>query len=278
MSNKFQEINREEKIILPPNMEGWLEENSLARFIVTIVDELDTSAMENAYKGGGSAPYAPKMMLSLLFYSYARGTFSSRKIEESTYELIPVLYITGGLHPDHDSINTFRSRFLPEIKEHFKDILEFAYEMEVYKIGNISIDGTKVLANASKHKAMSYEYACKLEKQLTEEIEKLFEMASSPETGVPNPEIIREIEIRDKKLKKVKVVKKKIEERAGERYEIEKSEYEAKMLSRQLKEEKSGKKIGGKKPEPPNPSPKPEEQINFTDEESRISTVLSSPD
>lgn len=273
MSNKFQEINREEKIILPPNMEGWLEENSLARFIVTIVDELDTSAMENAYKGGGSAPYAPKMMLSLLFYSYARGTFSSRKIEESTYELIPVLYITGGLHPDHDSINTFRSRFLPEIKEHFKDILEFAYEMEVYKIGNISIDGTKVLANASKHKAMSYEYACKLEKQLTEEIEKLFEMASSPETGVPNPEIIREIEIRDKKLKKVKVVKKKIEERAGERYEIEKSEYEAKMLSRQLKEEKSGKKIGGKKPEPPNPSPKPEEQINFTDEESRIMPV-----
>ena len=85
MSNKFQEINRDEKIIIPANMDGWLDKGSLSRFIVTIVDELDTSAMENAYKGGGSAPYPPKMMLSLLFYSYARGTFSSRKIEESTH-------------------------------------------------------------------------------------------------------------------------------------------------------------------------------------------------
>lgn len=209
MSNKFQEINRDEKIIIPANMDGWLDKGSLSRFIVTIVDELDTSAMENAYKGGGSAPYPPKMMLSLLFYSYARGTFSSRKIEESTYELIPVIYITGGLHPDHDSINNFRKRFFPEIKKLFKDILEFAYEMEVFKLANISIDGTKIEANASKHKAMSYEYACKLEKQLTEEVEKLFEMANSPETGVPNPEIIKEIDFRDKKLKKVIGVKKK---------------------------------------------------------------------
>ena len=208
MSNKFQEINREEKIIIPGNMDGWLDKGSLSRFIVTIVDELDTRAIENAYKGGGSAPYPPKMMLSLLFYSYARGTFSSRKIEESTYELIPVIYITGGLHPDHDSINNFRKRFFPEIKKLFKDILEFAYEMEIFKLANISIDGTKIKANASKHKAMSYEYACKLEKQLTEEVEKLFEMANSPETGVPNPEIIKEIDFREKKLKKVIVVKK----------------------------------------------------------------------
>jgi len=209
MSNKFQEINREEKIVIPGNMAGWLVENSLARFIVDIVEKLDTSKIEGAYKGGGSAPYHPKMMLSLLFYSYARGTFSSRKIEDSTYESIPVLYITGGLHPDHDSINTFRSRFLTELKELFVEILEIAHELGVFKLGKISIDGTKIHANASKHKAMSYEYAIKLEKQLTEEIEKLFEMAKSPENINESEEIIKEIKYRNEKLEKVVGVKKK---------------------------------------------------------------------
>lgn len=207
MSNKFQEINRDEKIVIPGNMAGWLGKGSLSRFIVTIVDELDTSGIESSYKGGGSAPYHPKMMLSLLFYSYAKGIFSSRKIEESTYELIPVIYITGGLHPDHDSINNFRKRFLPEIKKLFKDILGFAYEMKIFNLGIISIDGTKVFANASKHKAMSYDYACKLEKQLTQEVEKLFEMAA--ESKVDNPEIIKELQYREKKLEKVKAIKKK---------------------------------------------------------------------
>jgi len=209
MSNKFQEINRDEKIILPANMDGWLEEGSLPKFIVTIVNELNTTGIENAYKGGGSAPYPPKMMLSLLFYSYAIGNFSSRKIEKSSYELIPVLYITGGLHPDHDSINNFRKRFLPEIKKLFKDILEFAYEMEVFNLGNISIDGTKIKANASKHKSMSYEYACKLEKQLTSEVEKLFEMAELPDNSVKNIDIIKEIDFRDEKIKKIIELKKK---------------------------------------------------------------------
>ncbi len=119
ISNKFIEIDRTVAIELPSNLEGWLDKNSLARFVVEVVEELDTSEMEKSYKGGGSAPYPPKMMLALLFYCYAKGIFASRQIERATYELIPVLYITGGHHPDHDSINTFRKRFLVQLPSLF---------------------------------------------------------------------------------------------------------------------------------------------------------------
>jgi transposase len=116
-------------------MEGWLDQNSLARFVVEIVEQLDTHVIEEAYKGGGSAPYPPKMMLALLFYCYAKGIFSSRKIEQASYELIPVLYITGGMHPDHDSINTFRKRFLRQLPTLFVEILEYACGLGIFKLG-----------------------------------------------------------------------------------------------------------------------------------------------
>ena len=135
--------------------------------MVEVAEQLDISEIEGAYKGGGSAPYPTKMMLALLFYCYAKGIFASRQIERATYELIPVLYITGGNHPDHDSINTFRKRFLVQLPSLFVQILEYACHLGVFKLGDISIDGTKIQANASKHKAMSWEYANKLEVQLT---------------------------------------------------------------------------------------------------------------
>ena len=162
-------------ISLPGEMEGWLDQNSLARFVVEIVEHLDTSAIEAAYRAGGSAAYAPKMMLTLLFYCYAKGIFSSRKMEQATYELIPVLYITGGLHPDHDSINTFRRRFLEQLSPLFVEILQYSCSLGIFKLGDISIDGVKIKANASKHKAMSWDYACKLEKQLKQEVEPALE-------------------------------------------------------------------------------------------------------
>ena len=155
MSNKFIEIDRTQPIILPDNLEEWLDNNDLARFVLEVVEQLDTSILENAYRGGGSAPYPPKMMLALLFYGYAKGIFSSRQIERATYERIPVLYITGGLHPDHDSINQFRKRFLSELGSLFVMILQIAHGLGIFKLGDISIDGTKIKANASQHKAMS---------------------------------------------------------------------------------------------------------------------------
>ena len=120
-----------------------------------VVEALDTREIEAAYRGGGSAPYPPKMLLALLFYCYAKGIFSSRQIERATYELIPVLYITGGLHPDHDSINTFRRRFLAQLEPLFVGILLIAQGLGVLKLGDVSLDGTKMQANASKHKALS---------------------------------------------------------------------------------------------------------------------------
>ena len=252
-------------------MEGWLKPNSLARFIVEIVEQLDTSVIEEAYKGGGSAPYAPKMMLALLFYCYAKGIFSSRQIEQATYELIPVLYITGGLHPDHDSINSFRKRFLEELEPLFVQILEYACTLGIFKLGDISIDGTKIKANASKHKAMSWEYACKLEVQLQAEVEALLQK-SQTEQGETfrDIDIPQEVQRRKERLAKIVEVKAEIEKRAQARYEQEKAEYEANLKERAAKEEVRGRKLGGRKPKAPEVGPQAKDQVNFTDEESRI--------
>ncbi len=271
ISNKFIKIDRTAAIELPSNMEGWLDKNSLARFVVEIVEQLDTSEIEGTYKGGGSAPYPPKMMLALLFYCYAKGIFASREIERATYELIPVLYITGGNHPDHDSINTFRKRFLVQLPSLFVQILEYACHLGIFKLGDISIDGTKIQANASKHKAMSWEYANKLEVQLQAEVAILLQK-SQTEAGESFGDIDmpQEIQRREDRLSKVAQVKTEIEARAQTRYEREKAEYEAKLRERAAKEKARGRKLGGKKPQAPEAEPKAKDQVNFTDGESRI--------
>ncbi len=255
-------------------MEGWLDQNNLARFVVEIVEQLDTSAIEGAYRGGGSAPYAPKMMLALLFYCYAKGIFSSRKIEQASYELIPVLYITGGLHPDHDSINTFRKRFLKQLSPLFVEILEYACRLGIFKLGDISIDGVKIKANASKHKAMSWNYACKLEEQLKQEVATLLTKAESESSqGEPEIDIPQELERRQARLEKIGEIKAEIEHRAQARYEQEKAEYESKLEERAAKEKARGRKLGGRPPQAPQPGPQSKDQMNFTDSESRIMPV-----
>ena len=233
--------------------------------------QLDTSEIEGAYKGGGSPPYPPKMMLALLFYCYAKGIFASRQIEQATYELIPVLYITGGTHPDHDSINTFRKRFLDQLQSLFVQILEYACNLGIFKLGDISIDGTKIQANASKHKAMSWEYANKLEVQLQAEVEALLDK-SQTEAGASfrDIDIPQEVQRRQERLEKIAQVKTEIEARAQARYEREKAEYEAKLRERATKEKVRGRKLGGKQPKAPEAGPKAKDQVNFTDSESRI--------
>ena len=271
MKSKFINIDRTEPVILPDNLEDWLDNNDLAIFIVDVVEKLDTSAIENAYRGGGSAAYPPKMMIALLFYCYAKGIFSSRKIERATYELIPVLYIANGLHPDHDSINTFRKRFLAEFGALFVMLLQIAHGMKIFKLGDIYIDGTKIKANASKHKAMSWKYACKLEEQLKSEVETLLKRAET-ENSKPNKDIDIPAEIarREERLEKITDVKAEIERRAKIRYEQEKAEYEAKIAEREAKEKARGKKLGGKKPKEPEEGARDKDQVNFTDEDSRI--------
>jgi Transposase and inactivated derivatives len=259
--------------LMPPSLEEWLPEDHLARFVVETVETLDTTALEEAYDRRGSEAYHPKMLLALLFYGYATGTFSSRKIEEATYDSVAFRYVAANQHPDHDTICTFRRRFLDELEGLFVQILEVAVEMGLLEVGDVALDGTKVKANASKHKALSYEYACELEEQLTEEVEELMEKAEEAdaedlpdETSVPD-----EIARREDRLEKIREAKQTIEERAREKYEEEKAAYEEKMEKRREEEERAGRKKPGPKPEPPKDTgPEPDDQVNLTDEESRI--------
>lgn len=271
MSNKFRKIDRLQPIVVPGNQEGWLPDEHLARFVVDIVDRLDVSPLEQRYTGGGSAAYPPKMMLALLFYCYATGIFSSRGMECATYESIPVLYITGGMHPDHDSINAFRKRFLKELEILFVKILEIAHYLGVVSLGDVSTDGTKIQGNASKHKAMSWKYACELDEQLRGEVKELLKRAEAENNKENrNVDIPEEIAHRERRLEKISEVKKQIEKRAQARYEEEKAEYKTKMEKRTAKEAEQGKKPGGKAPKEPEPGPRPKDQANFTDKDSRI--------
>lgn len=274
MSKRFIEIDRSQPITLPGNLEGWLDGNDLAPVIVEVVEALDTRAIEAAYHGGGSAPYPPKMLLAVLFYCYAKGIFSSRKIERATYELIPVLSITGGTHPDHDSINTFRQRFLPQVEPLFVPLLRIAHDLGILKLGDVSIDGTKIQANASKHKAMSWAYAEKLEETLRAEVQTLLQRAEA-EAGLGSKEIDlpAELKRREDRLQKIAEVKAEIERRAQARYAQEQADYAAKQAERAAKEQARGRKLGGKPPQEPTPGPRPTDQVNFTDEDSRIMPV-----
>lgn len=273
----FKLVDRDTSYLLPPSVDEWLPAGHLARFVVEIVDELDISALEGSYTGSGSDAYHPRMMTALLFYSYATGTFSSRKIETATYESVPMRYVAANQHPDHDTICTFRKRFLDQLGELFTQILMVAAEMGLAELGDVAIDGSKVKANASKHKAMSWKRACALEDQLSQEVAELLEKAETADGDTEDGEKLpEELERRQGRLAQIRRAKAMIEERAAERYEEEKTKYEAKMAERRQTEQQTGKKTPGRKPKPPEPGPREGDQVNFTDSESRIMPTSSS--
>ncbi len=183
MKVTFADVDRETLYLLPPSVQDWLPENHLARFVVEIVEQINLWALKSSYSGRGSKPYDPEMLVALLFYGYATGVFSSRKLERSTYDSVAFRYIAANTHPDHDTIAAFRKRCLPELKGIFVEILTIAHQMKVLKLGKVNIDGTKVHANASKHKALSYGHACKLEKQLEAEVTELLQKAESADNS-----------------------------------------------------------------------------------------------
>ena len=276
MRTKFISCNRKQGYLLPPSIDDWLPQNHLARYIVQITEVLDLEEIYKEYRGeGGKKAYHPKMLLALLFYGYATGVFSSRKLERATYDSVAFRYITANTHPDHDTIATFRKRFLPKLQKLFVQILMIAKETGILKVGRISLDGTKIKANASKHKAISYAHACKLQKQLEAEVETLMKKAQKADEEEENDgmSIPDEIARRKDRIAAIKEAKAKIEQRAKERYEEEKKEYDEKIKRRKEKEKLTGKKPRGKAPKAPQKEPKPTDQINFTDEESRIMKI-----
>src|SRR5271157_2649193 len=162
----FRTTDRETDFLMPPSIDEWLPPRHLARFVVEVVDGLDLSAMSKSYRGSGSASYHPSVLLGLLIYGYATGVFSSRKLERATYDCVAFRFIAGNDHPDHDTIATFRKRFLKEIEALFVRVLMLAKEMGVLQMGTVALDGAKIHANASRHSALSHEYAGKIEAQL----------------------------------------------------------------------------------------------------------------
>jgi transposase len=213
MSN-FRPTDRNTDFLMPPSVDEWLPERHLARFIVEVVEQLDLRAMTGSYRGSGSASYHPTVLLSLLIYGYATGVFSSRKLERASYDSVAFRFIAGNEHPDHDTIATFRRRFLKQIETLFVEVLTLAREMGVLTLGTVALDGTKVHANASRHSALSYEHAGKIEARLKAEVADLLAKAAA-----------------------------------------------------------TGRKPGGKAPQPPKEGPLPQDQINLTDEASRIMPV-----
>ena len=268
----FRTCDRATPYLLPPSVDEWLPEDHLARFVVEIVDQLDLVQMTRAYRGTGSAAYHPAMLLSLLVYGYATGTFSSRRIEKATYESLAFRYIAANSHPDHDTLCTFRKRFLPEIESLFVQVLLIAKAMRLIKLGTVALDGTKVHANASRHSALSYGHAEKLQAQLLGEVKELLARAESADSeALPEGlDIPAELARREARLQAIAKAKAEIEARAAARLAAEQAEYEAKTKAREDQEKRTGKKPRGKPPKPPTGGPSAKDQVNLTDADSRI--------
>lgn len=270
--SRFRPVDRQTDFLLPPSVQEWLPEGHLARYLVEVIEGLDLSELTRAYAGRGSDAYHPAMLMALLIYGYATGTFSSRKLARATYDSLAFRYIACNCHPDHDTLATFRRRFGKEFESIFVQVLEVARENQLSRFGTVSLDGTKIHANASRHSALSYEHAEKIEAQLKAEVQELLALAEqADQSNVPDGmSIPEELARREDRLKAIDAAKEKIKARAQERHRREQAEYEEKLARRAEKEKTTGKKPGGKPPQPPASGPRAEDQINFTDEESRI--------
>lgn len=269
----FRTCDRGTPYLLAPSVDEWLPEGHLARFVVEVVDQLDLSQMTRAYRGSGSAAYHPSVLLALLIYGYATGAYSSRRIEAATYDSLAFRYIAANSHPDHDTLCTFRKRFAAEIESLFVEVLLIAKAMKLVKLGTVALDGTKMRANASRHSALSYGHAEKLEAQLLAEVKELLAQAESADAqaqpeGLDIPE---ELARREARLEAIAAAKAELQARAAERHEAELAEHAAKMKAREEQTKRTGKKPGGKPPAPPvGGGPKGKDQVNLTDPDSRI--------
>ena len=264
MSN-FRPINRDIDFLMPPSVDEWLPQRHLPRFVVEVIEGLDLRAMTGSYRGSGEASYHPRLLLGLIIYGYASGVFSSRNLERATYDSVAFRFIAANEHPDHDTIATFRRRFLKQIEALFVEVLSVAREMGVLKLGTVALDGTKIHANASRHSALSYEHASRIEAQLKAEVADLLGQAEAADQAeLPDRmQVPEELARREKRLSEIARAKAVIEARAKERHAREQAEYEAKMAARDAKVAQTGKKPGGRVPQPPAEGPLPTDRLKL---------------
>jgi transposase len=247
----------DQDFLLPPSLREWLAEEHLAYFVSDVVDQLDLSAMHAVYgeEKRGQPPYDPRLMTKLLVYGYCTGVFSSRRIQKRLQEDIPFKVLAAGNEPDFRTISDFRKIHIGTLRGLFEQVLEMALEVGAVKVGRVSLDGTKVKANASKHKAMSFGRMKEKQQQLREEVKQLLEQAEAADEEEDRrhgdqrgDELPEELRRRETRLAKIKLAKKVIEQRARDKAAAEgKSAEEAKRAK-----------------------PDDKDQYNFTDPESRI--------
>jgi transposase len=284
MGQNFYPDAINQTLLFAPSLHDWLPEAHLARFLVDVVSALDLSAIYQSYQekdGRGQAAYAPEMMVRVLLYGYATGVYSSRKIQTGTFEDVAFRYLSGDQHPDHATIAEFRKRHLDALSGLFTQALLLCSQAGLVKLGHVAIDGTKIKANASKHKAMSYKRMNETEARLKQEIDAL--LASAEQTDAEEDaqygkdrrgdELPVELQRRESRLQKIAEAKAALEQEAKEKASQQRAETEQKLAEREEEERRTGKKKRGRKPEPCDPEQaKPDDtaQRNFVDAESRI--------
>jgi transposase len=284
VAREFLPYDLDQHYLLPPDLREWLPAGHLVWFVSDVVDSLDLSAVLAAYEKQelrGRPGYDPTLLVKLLLYAYCVGKPSSRRIERATYEEVPFRVLAAGQHPDHASIAAFRRRHLPALAGLFLQVLLLCRKAGLARLGHVALDGTKVRASASRHKAMSYARLCSAEEQLTAEVEALLaeaERVDAEEDALygaesRGEELPRELQRRESRLAKIRAAKEALEREAKERAELAAEGARERLRERKAKEAARGKRFGGRPPRIPDPQaakPGPREQKNFTDPESRI--------
>lgn len=271
MPARFVNLDRQTPMFLPCDLREWIPEGHIVHFIVEAVEQLPLAHFHVNHRGTGSQQYPPAMMLALLIYCYATGRFGSRTIEAATYSDVAVRYLCANTHPDHDSICAFRANNETAFRAAFVSVLQLAQQLRLSKVGTVSIDGTKIQANASKHAAVSYQRAGEMIAQLELEVSQLLERAQQAQAQeIQEPlDLPAELKRREQRKAALEKARQIIEERAQEMAVAQQSDYEAKVAAR-AQQRDAGKKPRGKEPSPPSAEPDPKAQYNFTDPESRI--------
>lgn len=267
MSN-FVNFDRDQAFLLPPDLRDWVPQDDLAHFVIEAVERVEMHAFKVNHRGTGSAQYHPRMMLALLIYCYANGIFSSRRIERATHRDIGVRFVAANQHPDHDTIAAFRRENFAAVGESFLQVLLLAKELKLVKVGVVSVDGTKLDANGSKHRSVRYDRAGELIDQMKLEISELMARAEALDGGgAADPQALsKEIARRQALRDKLDAARRRLERQAKARAAAEWADYEAKVAARDARTGRAK----GKHPKPPDATPRAEEQSNLSDSDSRL--------
>lgn len=266
--SKFIVVDHSQALLLPPDLREWVPEDDLVNFVIEAVRRVPVTKFKSNVRGTGSAQHHPHTLLALLVYCYSQGVFGSRRIERATYRDVAVRYLTGDTHPDHDTLCKFRRENEAALKEAFLQVLLLAKELKLLKVGTVSVDGSKIDANASKHRSVRYDRAQALRQQLQQEIDGLMSQAEKAdqrerEDGTRLPEELARLE---KLRAQMDAATARLEAQAKAQAERERGAHAQKEAAR---EKRQGRRKGPKI-KPPSETPEPEAQTNLTDPDSQL--------